>query len=74
VVLHVDITVVLRVAYPCVRHPSQLGGDELVCGQSLFSIFSPSFYPVVLHGCETWSLTLREEHILRELENKDLRT
>ena len=26
--------------------------------------------PVVLYGCETWSLTLREEHRLRVLENK----
>ena len=29
--------------------------------------------PVVLYGCETWSLTLREEHRLRVLENKVLR-
>jgi hypothetical protein len=29
--------------------------------------------PVVLYGCETWSLTLREEHILRVFENRVLR-
>ena len=29
--------------------------------------------PVVLYGCETWSLTMREEHRLRVLENKVLR-
>jgi hypothetical protein len=29
--------------------------------------------PVVLHGCETWSLTLREEHRLRVFENRVLR-
>jgi hypothetical protein len=29
--------------------------------------------PVVLCGCETWSLTLREECRLRVLENKVLR-
>jgi hypothetical protein len=29
--------------------------------------------PVVLHGCETWSLTLREEQRLRVLENRVLR-
>ena len=29
--------------------------------------------PVVLYGCETWSLTLREECRLRVLENKILR-
>ena len=29
--------------------------------------------PVVLYGCETWSLTLIEENRLRVLENKVLR-
>ena len=29
--------------------------------------------PVVLYGCETWSLTLREEHRLRVYENRVLR-
>jgi len=29
--------------------------------------------PVVLYGCETWSLTLREEHRLRVLENRVMR-
>jgi hypothetical protein len=29
--------------------------------------------PVVLYGCETWSLTLREQHRLRVLENRVLR-
>jgi hypothetical protein len=29
--------------------------------------------PVVLHGCETWSLTLREEHRLRVFANRVLR-
>jgi hypothetical protein len=30
--------------------------------------------PVVLCGCETWSLTLREEHRLKVFENRLLRT
>ena len=29
--------------------------------------------PVVLYSCETWSLTLREDHRLRVFENKVLR-
>jgi hypothetical protein len=29
--------------------------------------------PVVLYWCETWYLTLREEHKLRVFENKVLR-
>jgi hypothetical protein len=30
--------------------------------------------PVVLYGCKTWSLTLREEHRLGVCENRVLRT
>jgi hypothetical protein len=30
-------------------------------------------WPVVLYGCETWSLTLREEHRLTVFENRVLR-
>jgi hypothetical protein len=29
--------------------------------------------PVVLYGCETWSLTLKEGHRLRVFENRVLR-
>ena len=31
------------------------------------------FLPVVLHGCETWSLTLSEEQRVRVFQNKVLR-
>jgi hypothetical protein len=31
------------------------------------------FLPVVLYGCETWSLILSEKHRLRVFENKVLR-
>jgi hypothetical protein len=30
-------------------------------------------FPVVLYGCEIWSLTLREEHRMRVFENRVLR-
>jgi hypothetical protein len=36
-------------------------------------IYKTIILPVVLYGCETWSLTLREEHRLRVFENKVLR-
>jgi hypothetical protein len=29
------------------------------------NIYKTIIFPVVLYGCETWSLTLREEHRLR---------
>jgi hypothetical protein len=36
-------------------------------------IFKTVILPVVLFGCETWSLTLREEHRLRIFEKRVLR-
>jgi hypothetical protein len=36
-------------------------------------IYRPVIFPVVLYGCETWFLTLREEHALRVFENRVLR-
>ena len=37
------------------------------------NIYRTIILPVVLYGCETWSLTLREEHRLRVFENRVLR-
>jgi hypothetical protein len=36
-------------------------------------IYKTIILPVVLYGCETWSLTLREEHRLKVFENTVLR-
>jgi hypothetical protein len=36
-------------------------------------IYKTIILPVVLYGCETWSLTLWEEHRLRVFENRVLR-
>jgi hypothetical protein len=36
-------------------------------------IYKTIILPVILYGCETWSLTLREEHRLRVFENRVLR-
>jgi len=38
-----------------------------------FKIYRTIVLPVVLYGCETWSLTLREERKLRVFENRVLR-
>jgi hypothetical protein len=37
------------------------------------NIYKTIILLVVLYGCETWSLTLREEHRLRVFENRMLR-
>jgi len=36
-------------------------------------IYRTIILPVILYGCETWSLTLREQHRLRVFENRVLR-
>jgi len=38
-----------------------------------FKIYTTIILPVVSYGCESWSLTLREERKLREFENMVLR-
>jgi hypothetical protein len=40
---------------------------------SKFRMYKTIILPVVLFGCETWSLTLREEYRLRVFENRVLR-
>jgi hypothetical protein len=50
-----------------------------VCSSLLLSknvklrIYKTIIMPLVLYGCETWSLTVREEHKLRVFQNKVLR-
>jgi hypothetical protein len=36
-------------------------------------IYKTIILPVVLYGCETWSLTIREDHKLKVFENRVLR-
>jgi hypothetical protein len=38
-----------------------------------FRVYRTEILPVVLYGCETWSLTLKEEQRLRVFENRVLR-
>jgi hypothetical protein len=47
--------------------------SRLISKNLKIKIYSTVILPVVLYGCETWSLTLREEHRLRVFENRVLR-
>jgi hypothetical protein len=38
-----------------------------------YKIYKAIVLPLLLYGCETWSLTLREEHRLRVSKNRVLR-
>jgi len=45
----------------------------LLSNNIMIKIHITIMLPVVWYGCETWSLTLREEHKLRVFENRVLR-
>jgi hypothetical protein len=47
--------------------------SRLISKNLKIKIYKTAIFPVVLYGCETWSLTLREEHRLRVFENRMLR-
>jgi hypothetical protein len=55
-------------------HPvHNLLSSRLISKNLKIKIYRTVILPVVLYGCETWSLTLREEHRLRVFENRVLR-
>ena len=58
-------------AIPASERPQTYSSDRAAT-EIRYNILSLSIR-IVLYGCETWSLTLREEHRLRLLENKVLR-
>jgi len=47
--------------------------SRLLSKKLKIKIYRTIILPVVLYGCETWSLTLREERKLRVFENMVLR-
>jgi len=55
---------VLQFRHVCIRYNASLNTGE---------IYRNVILPVVFYGCETWSLTLREERKLREFQNMVLR-
>jgi hypothetical protein len=48
--------------------------SSLLCKNLKIKIYRTIILPVVLYGCETWSLTLREERRLRVFENRVFRS
>ena len=47
---------------------------SLIHNNITIKIYRTVILPVVLCGCESWSVKLREEHRLRVFENRVLRT
>jgi hypothetical protein len=71
--MHEEIKSRLNWGNACCRSVHSLLSSCLLCRNVKVKIFRTIIVPVVLCGCETWSLTLREEHRLRVFENRVLR-
>ena len=59
----------LRSGNACYHSVQNLLSSRLVSKNLKITIYRTIILPVVLYGCETWSLTLREENKLRVFEN-----
>jgi hypothetical protein len=57
----------------CYHSVQNLLSSRLISKNLQIKIHKTVILPAVLYGCETSSLTLREEHRLRVLENRVLR-
>ena len=57
----------------CYNSVQNLLSSSLLTRNKKIKIFRTINLPVVLYGCETWSLILREEHRLKLFENRLLR-
>ena len=63
----------LRLGNACYHSVQNLLSSRLLPENLKIKIHRIIILPVVLYGCETWSLTLREERKLRVFENMVLR-
>jgi hypothetical protein len=62
----------LKSGNACYHSVQSLLSSRLLSRDVKVNIYKTKIPPVVLYGCETWSLTLREEHRLRVFENNVL--
>jgi len=63
----------LKSGNACYHSVQNLLSSSLLSKNLQMKIYRTIILPVVLYGCETWSLTLREECRLRVFENRVLR-
>jgi hypothetical protein len=71
--MHEEIKRRLKSGNTCYHSVQSLLSSHLLYRNLKVKIYKTIFLPVVLYGCETRSLTLREDHRLRVFENRVLR-
>jgi hypothetical protein len=64
---------ILNSGNACYHSVQNLLSSHLLSKNFKIRLYKTIILPVVLFGCETWSLTLRGEHRLRVFENRVLR-
>jgi hypothetical protein len=64
----------LKFENACYHSVHRLLSSHLLSRNVKVNTYKTIILPVVLYVCETWSLTLREEHRLRAFENRVLRS
>ena len=63
----------LKLGNACYYLVQNLFCSSLLSKKLKIKIYRTIILPLVLYGCETWSLTLRDERRLRVFENRMLR-
>jgi hypothetical protein len=63
----------LKSGNACYNSIQNLLSSRLLSKNLKIRVYKTIIVPVVLYGCETWSLTLRKEHRLKVFENRVLR-
>jgi hypothetical protein len=71
--IHEEIKSRLKSGNACYHSVQNLLSSTLLSKNTKIRVYRTIILPVVLYGCETWSLTLREEQRLRVFENRVLR-
>jgi hypothetical protein len=71
--IHEEIKSRLNSGNACYDSVQSLLTSRLLSRNVKVKICKTIILPVVLYGCETWSLTLSQEHRLRVFENRVLR-
>jgi hypothetical protein len=71
--MHEEIGSRLNSGNACYRLVQSLLSSRLLSRTLKVKIYKTIILPVALYGCETWSVTLREEHRPRVFENRVLR-
>jgi hypothetical protein len=71
--IHEEIKSRLNLENTCFHSVQSLLSSRLSSRNLKVKIYKITILPVILYRCETWYLTLREEHRLRMFENRVLR-